>query len=108
MRWIIAAPARRGDGSFAVAAGAIALWAAALSTAVLIGAPAFAQGPPPPAGRSAAGAGPGQAQGNDQVQLIFSPWTKFCLKGQEANAKQVCFTGKDARIEFGMPVSPPS
>jgi invasion protein IalB len=46
----------------------------------------------------------GQAQGNDQVQLIFSPWTKFCLKGQEANAKQVCFTGKDARIESGMPV----
>ena len=47
---------------------------------------------------------PGQAQGSDQVQLIFSPWTKFCLKGQEANAKQVCFTGKDARIESGMPV----
>jgi invasion protein IalB len=46
----------------------------------------------------------GQAQGNDQVQLIFSPWTKFCLKGQDANAKQVCFTGKDARIESGMPV----
>jgi invasion protein IalB len=46
----------------------------------------------------------GQAQGNDQVQLIFSPWTKFCLKGQETNAKQVCFTGKDARIESGMPV----
>jgi invasion protein IalB len=46
----------------------------------------------------------GQGQGNDQVQLIFSPWTKFCLKGQEANAKQVCFTGKDARIESGMPV----
>ena len=37
-------------------------------------------------------------------QLIFSPWTKFCLKGQETNAKQVCFTGKDARIESGMPV----
>jgi invasion protein IalB len=46
----------------------------------------------------------GQGQGNEQVQLIFSPWTKFCLKGQEANAKQVCFTGKDARIESGMPV----
>src|SRR5580693_8273605 len=56
-----------------------------------------AQQAPPPA--------QGQAQGgNDQVQLIFSPWTKFCLKGQEANAKQVCFTGKDARIESGMPV----
>jgi len=47
---------------------------------------------------------PAQGQGNEQVQLIFSPWTKFCLKGQEANAKQVCFTGKDARIESGMPV----
>ena len=47
----------------------------------------------------------GQAQGGgDQVQLVFSPWTKFCLKGQDATAKQVCFTGKDARIESGMPV----
>src|ERR1700692_3238864 len=46
----------------------------------------------------------GQAQGNDQVQVIFSPWTKSCLKGQEANPKQVCFTGKDARSESGMPV----
>ena len=43
----------------------------------------------------------GEAQ---QPQLIYSPWTKFCLKGQEANAKQVCFTGKDGRIESGMPV----
>ena len=40
----------------------------------------------------------------EQPQLIFSPWTKFCLKGQDAAAKQVCFTGKDARIESGMPV----
>jgi invasion protein IalB len=45
-----------------------------------------------------------QAQGDQQVQLIYSPWTKFCLKGQDADAKQVCFTGKDARIESGMPV----
>src|ERR1700730_5953966 len=43
-------------------------------------------------------------QGGEQPQLIFSPWTKFCLKGQEANAKQVCFTGKDGRVESGMPV----
>src|SRR5689334_23629518 len=52
---------------------------------------------------------PAQAQGDQQqqqVQLIYSPWTKFCLKGQnnDPNAKQVCFTGKDARIESGMPV----
>ena len=46
------------------------------------------------------------AQGGEQpVQLIYSPWTKFCLKNQnDPNAKQVCFTGKDARIESGMPV----
>ncbi|MGB6543846.1 MAG: invasion associated locus B family protein, partial [Xanthobacteraceae bacterium] len=62
--------------------------------------PQQGQGPTP---------GPEQAQGQgqggqQQVQLIYSPWTKFCLKGQEANPKQVCFTGKDARIESGMPV----
>jgi invasion protein IalB len=56
-------------------------------------------------------AAPGQAQAEQPPQLIFSPWTKFCLKGQgqnqaqqDPNAKQVCFTGKDARIESGMPV----
>jgi invasion protein IalB len=43
-------------------------------------------------------------QPQEQPQLIYSPWTKFCLKGQEANAKQVCFTGKDGRLESGMPV----
>jgi invasion protein IalB len=50
----------------------------------------------------------GQAQGGDQqqqVQFIYSPWTKFCLKpNNDPNAKQMCFTGKDARIETGMPV----
>ena len=52
----------------------------------------------PPGGQQA------QQGGGDQVQLIYSPWTKFCLKGKETDAKQVCFTGKDARIESGMPV----
>ena len=47
----------------------------------------------PPAGAPAAGAQPPE----QQVQLIYAPWTKFCLKGQEAGAKQVCFTGKDGR-----------
>ena len=37
-------------------------------------------------------------------QFIYSPWVKLCGKGQEANAKQVCFTGKDARTEAGQPV----
>jgi invasion protein IalB len=47
---------------------------------------------------------PQQPAAPEQPQLIYSPWTKFCLKGQEANAKQVCFTGKDGRVESGMPV----
>src|SRR5207237_1521545 len=54
----------------------------------------------PAAGAPAAGAQPQ----DQQVQLIYAPWTKFCLKGQDANAKQVCFTGKDGRIESGQPV----
>src|SRR6266404_776386 len=56
----------------------------------------------PPAGAPPAAAAP-QPQ-EQQVQLIYAPWTKFCLKGQEAGAKQVCFTGKDGRIESGQPV----
>jgi invasion protein IalB len=67
-------------------------------------APAAPAAPAPEAQQQA----PAQAQGEQQqqVQLIYSPWTKFCLKGQnnDPNAKQVCFTGKDARIESGMPV----
>jgi len=75
-------------------------------------APTAQQEPPPVAGAPAAGAppagAPAQAAGgqpqDQQVQLIYAPWTKFCLKGQDANAKQVCFTGKDGRIESGQPV----
>src|ERR1700760_3011252 len=63
-------------------------------------APTAQQAPAPAAGAPAAG---GQPQ-DQQVQLIYAPWTKFCLKGQDANAKQVCFTGKDGRIESGQPV----
>ena len=66
-------------------------------------APAAQAAPPaaaPPAGAPAAGGQPSE----QQVQLVYAPWTKFCLKGQDANGKQVCFTGKDGRIEFGQPV----
>jgi invasion protein IalB len=59
--------------------------------------------PQPKAQQPTAQAEPAPAQ-TAEPQLIFSPWTKFCLKGQEANAKQVCFTGKDGRVESGMPV----
>jgi invasion protein IalB len=66
-----------------------------------------AQAPAGAPGAPAAQAGQPPAQGQpqeQQVQLIYAPWTKFCLKGQDANAKQVCFTGKDGRIESGQPV----
>jgi invasion protein IalB len=115
---IASAPARRGDGTFAVACGAIAFGAAALLTAMLAGSPAFAQAQPAPKAQAQAQpkaqpkappqqapapAPAGNAAGAPEVPpLTYSPWTKVCLKGQEANAQQVCFTGKEGRIDTGM------
>ena len=92
----------------------------ALATTALVVPSGLAQTPPaqkgpaptpkakaPPAAQPQQKAAPPAEQQQAQSvepQLIFSPWTKFCLKGQEANAKQVCFTGKDGRVESGMPV----
>ena len=92
----------------------------ALATTMLVVPSVLAQTPPaqkgpapapkakaPPAAQPQQKAAPPAEQQQAQSvepQLIFSPWTKFCLKGQEANAKQVCFTGKDGRVESGMPV----
>jgi invasion protein IalB len=96
--------------------GQMAVLTAALAVGLQIasGSLAFAQAPKPAAKKPAAPAAPAApapqpqapAQGEQQpVQLIYSPWTKFCLKNQnDPNSKQVCFTGKDARIESGMPV----
>jgi invasion protein IalB len=111
---LLFAPARPAACAFAVAAATTMLTA-------LIASLAFAQAPPatpaPAAPKAAPKAAPAQKPAEtaapqaqqpqaqaEQPQLVFSPWTKFCLKGQEANAKQVCFTGKDGRVESGMPV----
>jgi invasion protein IalB len=72
-------------------------------------APAAAPAKPPAQPQQAAPVQAAPQQGapsSEQVQLIYSPWTKFCLKGKDPNVspKEVCFTGKDARIESGMPV----
>ena len=68
-------------------------------------APAPSAQPAPAAGGAPAPGAQAQQPPDQQIpQLIYAPWTKFCLKGQEANAKQVCFTGKDGRIESGQPV----
>ena len=80
---------------------------------MLVGAPAFAQAPPAPEGpaqgaaegpaAASAGSGSGAAGGAPKCRrCTYSPWTKVCLKGQEANAQQVCFTGKEGRIDTGM------
>src|SRR4051794_7483270 len=59
-------------------------------------APAKAQqkqkGPTPPAPQQHAG----QEQ---QPEIVYSPWMKFCQKGPDANARQVCFTGRDGHVE---------
>jgi invasion protein IalB len=88
-----------------VAAAFVLTLMAALSLVIVPAGDTLAQqqkGKPAPKGK----APPQQAvpQQAEPPQLIYSPWTKFCLKGQEANAKQVCFTGKDGRLESGMPV----
>src|SRR5258708_34830821 len=51
-------------------------------------------------------AAPGQAQAvaPEMPQLIYSPWAKFCGKGNDPGAKEVRFTGKDARTAAGQPV----
>jgi invasion protein IalB len=100
---------------------AFALFAAAMLMAAPLASEALAQQQPAPKAKKAAPpkAAPKAAQhtpaaqapapaaqppADQQVQLIYAPWTKFCLKGQDAKAKQVCFTGKDGRIESGQPV----
>jgi invasion protein IalB len=116
---LVSAPARPAARAFAVAAATTML--TALITSCVFAQtppapPAAAPKAPPKAAPKAVPKGPAEAPGapgaqpqaqapaGEQPQLIFSPWTKFCLKGQEANAKQVCFTGKDGRVESGMPV----
>ncbi|MGH6771167.1 MAG: invasion associated locus B family protein [Xanthobacteraceae bacterium] len=85
-------------------AGALVLALVATLSALTVApgtAQAEAQKKAAPKGKAAPKQQPAQ---QEAPQLIYSPWTKFCLKGQEANAKQVCFTGKDGRLESGMPV----
>jgi invasion protein IalB len=31
------------------------------------------------------------------IQLTYTPWVKFCLKGQDADARRICFTSNEGR-----------
>lgn len=75
-------------------------------------APAKKAAPRPPAAQPAPQQ-PAQQPPQQQMpaaeipQLVYSPWTKLCGPPPNApkdNAKLVCFTGKDARTDSGMPV----
>jgi len=69
-------------------------------------APAPKQAQPPakqpqaPAGQPGAPAEQQQAQG-EQPPVVYSPWTKFCGKDNNPQAKEVCLTVKEARLETG-------
>jgi len=46
--------------------------------------------------------GQAPAAGDQQMPVVYSPWTKFCGKDQnQAGAKEVCLTVKEARLETG-------
>jgi invasion protein IalB len=53
------------------------------------------QAPAAPADQAAAG------PPADQPPVVYSPWTKFCGKDNNAQAKEVCLTVKEARLETG-------
>jgi invasion protein IalB len=86
---------------------------AAISIAATVALPAAAQQPAPKAemraqaqkGQPKSAPAPEQPQTpGDRPQVSFVPWTKICQQGTEANAIRVCLTGKDGRVESGMPV----
>jgi invasion protein IalB len=87
----------------------IAAAAAALMTA-LAASTAFGQAKPPPGQPTKPAPAPAQAQvappaqQPPQEQLLYSPWLKQCGKGPEANAKQVCITGRSAFAQSGLPM----
>jgi invasion protein IalB len=116
---IASAPPRPGARAGAVSLAAVSLTAVML--AVAAGSPVLAQAPAaPPAApapkaqpkaqpkappQQAPAPAPAQAGGPEAPPLTYSPWTKVCVKGQEVNAQQaqqVCFIGKDGRMDTGM------
>jgi invasion protein IalB len=65
-----------------------------------------------PAGITSGGPSAAEARGRapsttaEVPQLVYSPWAKYCGKGNQPAAKEVevCFTGADARTEACQPI----
>src|SRR5262249_47244038 len=95
----------KGVRAFAVVAAAAVLMSQAFAQQPTPKAPAAQPKAPVPKTQPQPKAGEQpQAQQQEQPKLNFSPWTKVCPKGQEANAKAVCLTGRDGVVESGVPV----
>jgi invasion protein IalB len=73
-------------------AAGLPIAAVPLVAALISDSPAFAAEPSP-------------TPATETQQFLYSPWTKSCGKGNAPDAKEVCFTGKDARTEAGQPVA---
>jgi invasion protein IalB len=59
---------------------------------------------PAPQAQPAQPAQPAPQQGqaaNQQMPVVYSPWTKFCGKENQEGAKETCLTVKEARLETG-------
>ncbi|MEA2946941.1 MAG: hypothetical protein QOI40_2271 [Alphaproteobacteria bacterium] len=83
------------------------VFAAVSMTALVIGAissPVLAQQPATKGQQKGPPAPAQQPQPGGEPKITYSAWIKVCQKGPDANAKRVCFTGRDGRIESGMPV----
>ena len=88
---------------------------AMVALALTVGPHVFAQqpstNPPVPPVQAAPGPNAGQVQqvapgDQQQVQLISSPWTRYCAKGpteqsSEIRTKEVCFTASDGHLTSG-------
>src|SRR5438094_3108575 len=94
----------KGVRAFAVVAAAAVLMSQAFAQAPAAKGPQPQPKAPVPKTQPKAGEQPQAQQQQEQPKLNFSPWTKVCPKGQEANAKAVCLTGRDGVVETGLPV----
>jgi len=86
-----------------------------IALALMVGPLAFAQpsapaaqATPEPSAGQASPAAPGDMvrNGQQQLQLISSPWTRYCTKGltehsSEIRTKEVCFTASDGHLSSG-------
>jgi invasion protein IalB len=109
---IVSAPARPVRWSLVTTVAAALM----MSAAPMVLAQAPAQAPatkpkptPKPAQPKQPAAQPAQPPAAQMPNFVYSPWTKFCgpppSNGQpQPNQKLMCFTGKDARTEQGVPV----